>query len=837
MVEGLGSEIRQVLRGLRRSPGFTLVAILSLALGIGANMAMFGVVKALLLTPLPVDAPEELSLVTWRREGDFSINQYGSTNYSDPETGLRYRSNLSYPIYQALREAAPEGVHLFAYSFLRGVSVAMADQPALLAGGALADGSYFSTLRVPMALGRPITEADDLPDAPLVAVLSHSFWMRAFGGDEEIIGKTLRVNGTPVEVVGVTAPGFKGMSMGGFFPQTEITVPLGSQPRLAEGIGSGRDLFTAEEVFWLRVMVRVRQGVSKASAEQALGRTLVTLPSPLLAGDGYLPSLRLLPGERGAQPLRDTKARLLYFLLGVVGIVLFIACVNLAGLTLARGVTRQREMAVRRALGVSQFHLIRPMLLEGLVLSGAGTGLGFLLILAGRGFLRDLLTGSVGGGAFGDLEMSLVLDPVVMGVGASLAVVATLGFCLLPALRLSALDPSAWLKPRAAGADSPRLVVGRVLIALQIALSVPLVVGAVLLLRTMGNLGAVELGFDPQGLVMFQVDPGFTELEPEDYDDLFLELLAEVEELPEVSSATLIGHALMGDIISNGTVMVGGEEQRMYWNAVGPGFLETLGLDLLAGRVPGRQDDSDSPLVGAVNQTAVREIFKGESPVGRIVRMGDEEIRIIGVVEDTPYQSQRDPVPPTLFPSALQRNTFSGHFLVLRTSLAPALLEPAVREAVYRINPDVPVPELQTQTGIMAATSAKERVFTQLLSLFGIFALLLASIGLYGVTSYSVSRRTGEIGVRVAVGATGSQILVLILRQVALLAGIGLVVGVPLSLALGPLLGSLLFGVAPTDPLMITVAGLTMVGVALGSGLLPAFRASRLDPLLALRSE
>jgi len=729
---------------------------------------------------------------------------------------------------------------VFAFSFLRGVSVAIGDLPAFLAGGALADGGYFSTLRVRMTLGRPFTEADDVDGAPLVAVLSHSFWMRVFGGDPEIVGKTVRVNGEPAEVVGVTAAGFKGLSIGGFFPQTDITVPLSSQPRVYARMASDRSLFTTGETFWLRVMTRIRDGVSEESVEQALGRVLRNYPSPLLATDGYLPTLRLLPGERGAQPVRSSRARLLYLLMGVVGIVLLIACVNLAGLTLARGVARQRdrqrEIAVRRALGVGRLRLIRQMLLEGLVLSVTGTVLGLILTVAGRGFLRDLLTGSVGSGAFGEVEI-LALDPLVVSVGAGLAVVATMAFGLLPALRLSGLDPNAWLKPRGAGGRSPRLTVGRVLIAIQIALSVPLVVGAVLLLKTMKNLGDVELGFDPRGVAVFQVDPGYTDLESEEYGSLYLELLDRLQEVPGVTSVTLLENALLSGITSGSRITVDGEEHNLSRNAVGPGFLETLGVDLLAGRVPGRQDGVGAPRVGVLNQTAVRELFGGESPVGRIVQVRNQDIRIVGVVEDTPYRNLREPVPATLHESALQQNGFGGHHIILRTNVAAARLEPAVREAVYHVHPDLPVPELQTQTGILAESSAKERVFTQLLTLFGLFALFLASIGLYGVTSYSVSRRTSEIGVRVAVGARSPQILWLVLRQVAVLAGLGLLVGVPLSLALGPLVGSLLFGVVPSDPLTVTLAGLTMVGVALAAGFIPAFRASRLDAIRALRAE
>jgi len=837
MIHGFGSELRHTLRGLRNSPGFTLVAILSLALGIGANMAMFGVVKSLLLTPLTVDDPQELRLVVWDREGDFRVSQYGSTSYTDPATGKRYASSLSYPIYQAMRENAPEGTDLFAFAFLRGISVAVGGQPALLAGGLLADASYFSVLKMGMALGRPLTPADDVMGAPLVAVISHSFWMRGFGGDPEIVGKSIRVNGNPAEVVGITAKGFKGMSRGGFFPQTEITVPLTAQPRVYPHFSQDQTLFSSTEIFWLRVMARIKGGTSEGPAEHALARVLRDQPSPLMQEDGYLPVLRLLSGERGAQPIRASRARLLYLLMGVVGIVLLIASVNLAGLTLARGVARQREMAVRKALGGGRLRLVRQMLLEGLVLSVAGVGLGLFLTVVGRDFLREFLTGSVGGGAFGELEMNMALDPMVLSVGVGLAVLATLGFSLLPALRLSGVDPSAWLKPRGVGRANPRLTVGRVLIAVQIGVSVPLVVAAALFLRTMGNLGAVDLGFDPRGLALFEVDPGYTDLAEEEFGNLYLEVLARLEEIPGVSSVTVMENALMSDIISNTRITVDGEEKNLYRNAVGPAFLETMGIELLSGRVPGRQDDLDAPLVGAVNAAAVREIFHGENPVGRMLHLSHRDVRIIGVIGDTPYQRRRDPVPPTLYESALQRNGYGGHNIVMRTDRPVGRLEAEVREAVHRVHPDLPVPELQTQTGIMAATGARERVFTQILTLFGAFALLLASIGLYGVTSYSVTRRTSEIGVRVAVGAQGREILWLVLRQVAVLAAVGLVVGIPLSFALGPLVGSLLFGVAPTDPVTVALAGATMVAVALGAGFLPAWKASRMDALTSLRAE
>lgn len=836
MFDGIGSDLRYVLRVLRRSPGFSAVAVASLAIGIGANTSMFGVVRTLLLTPLPVESPDELMLVAWQRDGEYSISQTGSTNYPDPASGIQYRSNFTYPIYRALLEATPPAVDVFAFAFLRGVSVAAGDQPALLAGGALVDGGYFSGLGVPMALGRPIVPADDEEGAPLVVVLSHSFWMRTFGGDPAVVGRTLRVNGNPAEVVGVTAEGFKGLSMGGFFPQTEITMPVASQPVVYPRMSSG-SLFTSDDVFWLRLMARVPDGSSIATAEAALEQAMRGVPGPLAAGDGYAPDLRMLPGSQGAQPVRGETGRLLYLLLGVVTMVLLIACVNLASLMLARGVSRRREMAVRRALGGGRARLVRQTLLESLILAMAGSAAGLALSVATRSLLGDLLTGSLGAGAFGNLEMRVTFDRTLVGLSVAMGFAATLFFGLLPALRLSDLDSIAWLKSRTAGAAAPRLTIGRVLIALQIAVSVPLVVGAGLFLRTVSNLGAVELGFDPQGLVSFQVDPGYTQLRPDEYDRLYTSLLAAVEEIPGVTSATLMENALMSGIVSNGSIDIDGERHMLFRNAVGPAFIETIGQELLAGRMPGLQDRRGAPRVGVVNRTAVRELYGGASPIGRTIGEGERAVQIVGVINDTPYRSQREPVPATLYESALQRDGYGGHHVVLRSDLPVARLEPLVRAAVHRVDPDVPVPEIRTQTEIMAQTSARERVFTRLLTLFAMLALLLASIGLHGVTSYSVSRRTSEIGVRVAVGARPGQILSLVLRQVVGLAGLGLAVGVPVALAASPLVGSLLYGVAPTDPLAVVGASAVTLAVAIGAGLLPALRAARVDALVALRTE
>jgi predicted permease len=832
---GLGQDLRYVFRVLRRSPGFTLVAVLSLAMGVGANTAMFGVVRTLLLTPLSVEDPHELRLLAWRRDGDLRINNTGSTTYDDPDGGGSLRSNFSYPLYRAVRDAAPPGVEVFAFAFLRGVSVAVDDQPAFAAGGALADGRYFSSLGTQMAVGRPILPSDDALGAPVAAVLSHAFWMRAFGGDPSIVGRTVRVNGAHVEIVGVTAEGFRGLSMGGFFPQTEITVPVSAQPRVYTRLAQDESLFTSGDVFWLRLMARVHTGTSPTAVQQALAAAMRSVPSPLLADDGHLPELRLIDGSQGAQPVDRETARLLYFLLGMVGIVLLIACVNLASLMLARGVSRQREMAVRRALGGGRARLMRQTLLEAVVLAVTGTAAGLVLTVLGREGLRSLLTGSLGAGAFGDLDLQVSLDTQVLGLSAALATVATLAFGLVPALRLSGLDPIGWLRQRGAGRATPRLGAGRLLIAVQIAVSVPLVVGAVLFLRTVANLGGVQLGFDPQGIVSFQVDPGYTNLPEEAYSRLYQELLARIQRVPGVRSVTLVENAPLSGIVSNGSMEVDGRRVVLYRNGIGPAFLETMGARLLEGRMPGLQDGPGAPRVAVVNRAAVRDVFGGASPIGATLPGSD--VQIVGVVNDMPYRNRRDAVPPTIYESAFQRSAWGGHHVFLRTDAPPARIEGLLRQAVAEVDPDIPVPQVRTQTEIIAQTGAKERVFTQLLTLFGGFALLLASIGLHGVTSYAVTRRTSEIGVRVAVGARPGQILWMVLRQVIVLAAIGLAVGVPAAVAGAPLVGSLLYGVAPTSPGAIAAAAGVLLVVAVGAGMLPALRAARLDALVALGTE
>jgi predicted permease len=515
-----------------------------------------------------------------------------------------------------------------------------------------------------------------------------------------------------------------------------------------------------------------------------------------------------------------------------------IACVNLAGLMLARGARRQRDFAVRRALGAPGRTLAREVLAESLVLALAGAVGGLVLTFSARDLLTNLLTAGLGATGFGTLRLEVPLDWKLVAVSGVSAGVAAVLFGLLPAVRAMRVDPGAHMRHAVAGDSAPRLSLGRALLALQIGASVPLVVGATLFLRTIWNLGAVELGFDPRGLLMFRLNPQYAGVSAEEYPRVYQDVLRELAAVPGVESVTLLENALMSGITSDSRMRLGpADSVSVMMNAVGPGFFETMRMPLIAGRGPAPQDGADAAHVAVVNEAAVRDIFRGMSPIGRQVRVGGRDVEIVGVVADSRYERARADVRPTMFDAALQRGGSGGHHVVIRTSAPPAQIEQRIRRAVSAVDPNLPVPELRSQLDQIEHSNARERVFAQLLTLFGGFALLLASIGIHGVTSYSVARRTSEIGVRVALGAKPGQVIWLVVRQVALVALIGLAIGVPTAFATSRLVSAILFGVAPGDPRVMAGAALVMGAVTLGAALLPSLRAARIDALVALRSE
>jgi predicted permease len=838
-MHGLTLDLRYVYRVLIASPGFAGVAILSLAIGIGANTAIFSIVRSLLLDSLPVEQPEQLALI-YRSTPELRTSQVNSSGYQDPATGANYNSNFSYELYTSIREAARDSADVFGYNFLRQLSVSIEGQPAIIAGGLLASGNYFSALRLGTTLGRPFDEQDVQPGAAPVAVISHAFWIRAFGRDRQVLGRNIAINGTPVQIIGVTQAGFQGLSQGGFFPATEITLPISMQPVITpRWAGEGISMFTAPNHFWVRMVARMKPGASRERLEEALSgifhRGLTE--AGLLQNPAQTGTVRLLPGHRGLESLRRNTERPLYLLAGVVALVLLIACVNLASLMLARGVARQRETAVRQAIGANRFRLIRQSLLESLILAVAGGAAGLLLAVWSGPLMTQMLTAGLE-----PVVVEFLIDWKILSVTAIVACTSAILFGLLPALRLTAVrNPNSHLGHRTSGGVVPHMTIGRSLIAIQVAISIPLVVGAGLFLRTIHNLGSIDLGFNPEGLVVFRLDPTLNDNDVEKHARIYHEVLERLEAIPGVRSATLIENPLISGITSSTRATINGQAVPVYKNAVGPRFFETMDMPIVAGRGLGLQDHEGAVRVAVINETLARRYFTG-SPIGQRITYGSRESPredvIVGVVADSKYSSLRREADPTLYDAFLQREGGPGALsVVMRVAVPAPSLEPLVGRAVSDVDRHLPVMDFKTQNEHIDAAIGRERAFARILVLFGGFALLLACIGLHGVTSYSVARRTSEIGIRLALGAQRRQVLWLILRQVVFLAVAGSIIGVPIAIVAGPAAGALLYGVAPSDPLTIVVAGILMFTVALLAGYLPARRASRIEVLSALRHE
>jgi predicted permease len=814
---------------------------MSLALGIGANTTIYSVIRTVLLDPLPVPAPAELYAAGWNSRGVrmSGILQMNSTAYRDESRGVSYSSNFSYALYRSFRQTGGPAVFGFSYA-ANDVRVSFAGQP-VVASSLLVSGNFLSTLGVPALLGRPLTESDDRPEATAVAMVTSAFWRRTLGGDASVVGRTIHLNGSAFTIVGITAPGFYGLSKGGrFFKPTDVLLPLAAEP-LVYTRSTPRSLFDQDDRWWVQVMARIEAGASATRLEGGLDTafrsTLAASSNPALrAASGG--ELRVLPAPRGIDSSARDQRQPLLILAAVVAIVLVIASVNVGNLLLVRASARQKELSIRLALGASRWRLVRGTLLEGLVLATAGGALGVLFgIWGARTLLATMIAGST------RTAFDIPIDGQLLLAAGIASAVAALLFSAAPALRTTRGRIAPILKQVAAGANAPRFNAGRVLMAAQVAISVPLLVGAALFLRTIHNLAEVDLGFNPARLLIFTVDPSLNGYNVDRVERLYGQLLLRVEAIPGVNSATVTDIVLLSRLQDNWTFSVpGSKPKNVKFARVGPAYFETFEIPTVAGRTIGVQDHSRAPRVAVVNEAAARTLFESGPAIGRTLVMQSDQpaaFEIVGIVKDSRYTSPRDPMPPTVYlPYAQTALGRLGPMTVaVRSTLQPSALAGAVRSAMADIDRDVPITDLKTQTDQLDETLSTERTFMRLLLAFGAFALLLASIGLHGVTAYSVVRRTSEIGVRVALGARQMDILGLILRQVIGIAVIGVAIGVPAAIAAAQLVRASLFGVGPADPISVAGAALVMLLVATSAGFFPARRAARLDPLVALRCD
>jgi predicted permease len=824
-IENFLRDLQYAGRTLVKAPVFTLAAIATLALGAGANTAIFQLLDAIRLRSLPVAEPHRLAQIEIPDKGGFGVSHY-------PD-------NLSFPLFQQIREHQQAFSDVFAWESGYGSERVGPLEQARRVSVLRVSGDFFSTLGVSPAAGRLFRPPDDERGCPAPAVvLSHSFWQSEFGGQPSAVGAHLIVQDHPLEIIGVTPVGFSGPEVG---PSFDIALPLCSISALHFG---DRAPFDRRDYSWLNVMGRVRPGWTLAQASEHLraispGLMEATQPSGYSGRslDRYLKfRLEATAGAAGVSRLREEYDRSLWLLLGVTGLVLLIACANLSNLMLARAGAREREFAVRLALGAGNSRLICQALTEGLLLAAAGAVLGLALAAAfSRGILRFLETNG------NRVYVDLALDWRMLAFTAGVASLACVLLSLAPALRAARAQPAAAMKAGARGltADRSRFGFQRLLVVIQFSISLILVVGAFLFVASFRGLVTMDPGFRAQGVLQASFGLG-----RQDHDEAALrQLLAEVRATPQVESVAATTNFLIGSGMWSLGIRTDAANRESRFTWVSPGFFATLATPILAGRDFSTNDTRTSPKAAIVNEIFARSFFPGANPIGKTFRTGPEpnypeaEYEIVGLVKNTRYSSLQSAEPPMAYGPASQFPPgIVGTKIFIRTSAPLSAVEAAVRRRVMNWRAGTTM-QFQAFQQRISESLMRERLLAALSGFFGGLAALLAIIGLYGVLAYNTVRRRIEIGIRLALGATRRQIVGLVLKEAAVLVLIGLVIGLAASLALAQTAASLLFGISPRDPLQLAAAAMALATAAALGSLLPARRASRLDPMNALREE
>ena len=837
-MDDLIQDLKYGARMLRKRPGFTVVAVLTLALGIGANSAIFSSVNAILLQPLPLRDRDRLVL--------FDATTSEGTSVGSPSDEVWHRwSNAS---YLHLKENVPalEDVAAFRSGETRlnllGEEGGAAG--AQLATGHLVSGNYFSLLGVPAVLGRPLAPDDDREAAPPVAVISHACWKTRYAGDPAVVGRAVTVNGTPLTIAGVMPEWFFGLRIR---RAADFWLPLALQPRIERTTES----YLAErDVYWLNLVGRLKPGSDIAAANAQVN---VALKQYLRSAAGTTPeedwqraidhgTIRLAPAGPGISGLRVHYGEPLKVLMAVAGFVLLIACANLTNLLLSRATERRAEIAMRLAMGAARGRLIRQALTESLMLAALGGAAGLLLALWGVEALRTLVSKSA--------PIDVGLNLPVLAFTAGVSILAGLLFGLAPALRTGRADLSDALRSRGeTGGGRLRSGLGPALVATQVALSLVLLVGSGLLVRSLVNLAGAEVGFQRDGVAVLDIDTRVAGLQTSELSDYYRRLLERVGGVPGVKSATVATYSPMNgtsrssSLTVEGYTSTPGDAPEANVILVGPRYAETLGIPIVKGRIIDDRDGPAATKVAFVNEAFARAYFAGADPIGRRVSIGDEpenpRYEVIGIVGDASYDSPREAPARMLYLGILQAQDQSAYAsdLEVRTAGDPMTAVTDLRHAVGEVDGRVPIASVTSLRAQVADSVSAETLLAQLVSVFSVLALVLACVGLYGVVSQAVARRTNEVGIRMALGADRRRILTMVLGEAGRLILAGLAVGIPGAAITARLLTSQLYGVAPADPLTIVASAGLLLAVALFAGYIPARRASRVEPLVALRAE
>jgi predicted permease len=839
-------DLRHAVRMLWQAKGWTAVVVLSLALGIGANTALFSALNGLLLTEIPARDPDSLVRLRWMGRNDMltSSSDYGSIRRGP--AGETVRSTFSYPMFQQFVADNRTMSELFACAPFGRVNVVV-DGEAEIATAFISTGNYYRMLGVNARLGRTILPDDDRPAAPPVATISSKYWHARFASDPSIVGRTVRINNVVATIVGVLPPQFTGIQLPVAEPP-DIAVPLALDPQLNPWDDKEPPRLTQSTYWWLQVMGRLKPGAAPEQVQANLG---ATFENTARAGmDAYLGSLseeqrrtavnrsrkdvpRLLvqPGNRGIYDVNTNELRAATILSVVVGLVLLIVCANVANLLLSRATTRQKELSVRLSLGATRWRLVRQLLTESLLLAFLGGALGIVVGYWGR----QLLPGPPG--------QTMAIDWRVLAFVLAVSVVTGVLFGIAPALRGTRMSLSSALKETGRSVTGSRSVLGKSLLVAQVAISLVLLVGAGLFLRTLSNLRHVDVGFDPQNLVLFRVTPQLNRYDEPRIAALYRSLLERLPAVPGVRGVAMSQPALLSGSVNSTSIYVQGRvyppgERDTSINrlVISPNFFEVMGIPLLAGRGFTDADHETAPKVVVINDAAARRYFPGENPIGR--RFGSSvettgQLEIVGVLRDVKYNSVRDDAPPTMYVPYRQTRFGTGVFEV-RTATAPAGTVGAIREAVRQIDPNLPLQDVSTQIEQVERRFQLEKLFAQAYSLFGALALVVAAVGLFGLMSYNVSRRTNEIGIRMALGAQRGDVLRLVMRESMVLVAVGIAIGLAVAIGASRFVATLLYNLPPTDVLSIALAIAVMALVSAVAGYIPARRASKVDPMVAL---
>ena len=851
-LETLAQDFRFNLRMLRKAPGFTAIAVLTLALGIGANTAIFSVLESVLLRSLPVHDPGELVVLT---DPEAHGANFGSQGGS--------RSLLAYSEFEYLRDHNDVFPEMFAAdSTMPDAEVVVGDSSAghgekQQARIKLVSGGYFATLGVKPAAGRFFDSGvDRVRGGSPIAVVSYSFWKQRFGLNPSLLGKTIQIHQTSFEIIGVTPPGFFGETVG---HSPDIWVPMMMQ----EAIYPGQDYLSPSplgilnEWEWIQVMGRLKPGVSLAQANAVMNvqfiQELSAAAGSRMTDDqrkgNFGQHLELSPGARGSSSIRSAFGQPLQFLMALVGLVLLIACANVANLLLARGATRQKEFAMRLAIGAVRTRLIRQLLTESLLLAMLGASAGIvlsywtdklLLQMASRGTLSS------------SIQLDLHPDLRVLAFTLGVAVVTAILFGLIPSLLLTRLDLSPVLKSTGQGIKNDscpgRMPAGKILVIAQVAVSMVLLVAAGMFVRSLAKLSEVNLGYNRENLLLFRVEAAPTKLKGAETLRLFQSLLEKIAAVPGVRAVAISENGLFLDSESGDPVSVEGytpkpdERMNTRMDHVGPHYFSTVGIPLLMGREIEPQDSGTGLRAAVINQSFARRFFPNTNPLGKRVRDtypgNPSDLEVVGVVADAKYNSLREKsiarlYAPLFHPMWDQDNAA----FEVRTFADPSTVSASLREAVHSVNPAIPLTEIETMSGLVDNSLQTDRFIKQLSEAFGILAMVLAAIGLYGVMAYTVARRTREIGIRLALGAEPGMIRWQVLRETLVLVLIGIPIGIPIAILCAYLVRSMLFGLSFVDPVTLLFASILLAIVAASAGLRPARRASQVDPMVALRYE